>query len=130
MDAQTLRRMVSYPAEFRERLLVDTDAGPQPLDDVLDDWQRRDFTALDAGWRRVAGQATTSGYTRAWLERPRGHSKTSDIAVSVTWALCFSTRRLVGIAAAADREQGRLLRDAISRLVALNPWLGQTLDVQ
>ncbi len=35
-----------------------------------------------------------------------------------------------GVAAAADRDQSRLLRDAILRLVRLNPWLGTVLDVQ
>ncbi len=130
MDGHLLHLISRYPHRFREHIVVDTDSGPRALDSVLDDWQRSDFVALDAGWRRVAGQATTSGYTRAWLERPRGHSKTSDLAVSAAWVLAFSQRRLVGIAAAADREQGRLLRDAVSRLVALNPWLAKTLDVQ
>ena len=65
-----------------------------------------------------------------YLERPRGHSKTSDLAVMVTWALAFAPRMVRGVAAAADRDQSRLLRDAILRLVRLNPWLGPVLDVQ
>jgi phage terminase large subunit-like protein len=35
-----------------------------------------------------------------------------------------------GVAAGADRDQARLLADAIARLVALNPWLDQVLEVQ
>lgn len=117
------------PAEFRERLLIDSDHGPVRLADVVEPWQRADFEALDSGWLRVAGLAD-DGVNRAWLERPRGHSKTSDIAISVAWALAFSPRQLSGVAAAADADQSDLLRRAIERLVRLNDWLDAILVVQ
>ncbi|RMF21842.1 MAG: hypothetical protein D6760_08625 [Deltaproteobacteria bacterium] len=69
-------------------------------------------------------------HRRAWLERPRGHAKTSDLAVMAVWAVAFAPRPLSGVAAAADRDQARLLRDAIARLARLNDWLAATLDVQ
>jgi phage terminase large subunit-like protein len=47
-----------------------------------------------------------------------------------TWALFASRRRLSGIGAAGDQDQARLLRDAISRLLYLNPWLHKLLEVQ
>jgi hypothetical protein len=43
--------------------------------------------------------------------------------------LFASRRKLTGYGAAADRDQARLLRDAIDRLVRLNPWLSQILTV-
>lgn len=117
------------PAYWRSILRVDTDAGPRRLAEVLDPWQAADFEALDEAWLRVAGRSH-EGITRAYLERPRGHSKTSDLAVMVVWALLFSARRLSGVAAAADTEQAALLVAAINRLVFLNPSLAKVLDVQ
>ncbi|MBA4032636.1 MAG: terminase [Planctomyces sp.] len=67
---------------------------------------------------------------RAYLERPRGHSKTSDIALSCAWILAFAREPVNGIAAAADREQAQLLLQAIQRLVRLNPHLLGALQVQ
>ena len=69
-------------------------------------------------------------YQWAWLERPRGHSKTADLAVMASWALFASRRQLFGVAAAGDQDLARLLRDAVRRLVDCNPWLRTILDVQ
>lgn len=123
--------LAADPAKFRAALLIDTDVGPRPLAECLDPWQAADFAALDGGWRRVAGLPNDGGYQRAYLERPRGHSKTADLAVMVLWVLLAATdRRLSGVAAAGDKDQSRLLRDAIAKLVALNPWLNELFDVQ
>ena len=45
---------------------------------MLDPWQKGDFEAIDASWRVLAGvvKEEQGGYWRAYLERPRGHSKT------------------------------------------------------
>jgi hypothetical protein len=110
--------------------LIDADGTPTPFQP--DPWQEADFEALDGAWLSLTGRpgAVAPTIRRAWLERPRGHSKTADLAVPVVWALAFATRPLSGVAAAADRDQARLLRDAIATLARLNRWLGQTLDVQ
>lgn len=128
IDAAALRRMASDPAEFRRGLLIDTDDGPRPF--KPDDWQREDFEALDAGWQQCIGLPVQNGKSRGYLERPRGHAKTSDQAIMATWAIGFAARQISGIAAAGDRDQARLLRDAIARLVSLNPWLVPAIDVQ
>ncbi len=122
---------LSSPAMFRQFVLVETSAGPRVLADALDDWQRADFEALDMAWMKVAGiKSDSTTKCRCYLERPRGHSKTSDLAVMVAWALAAARKPIAGVAAAADRDQGRLLRDAVARLVRLNPWLADHLDVQ
>ncbi len=125
-----LRKLQASPAAFRDSLLIDSDNGAQRLSAVCDDWQRTDFERLDSGWRAVAGHKIERPALRAWLERSRGHSKTSDIAVMLAWVLFASRRRLSGVVAAADRDQARLLRDAVSKLVQLNPWLATYIDVQ
>ena len=129
MDSTTLARLAGDPVVFRQHLLIDTDTGPHPLAHCLDAWQAADFAALDSGWRRVAGH-DVEGRQRAYLERPRGHSKTADLAVMATWALFASRKQISGVAAAADRDQARLLRDAVAKLVSGNPWLAPILEVQ
>ena len=56
--------------------------------------------------------------------------KTTDLAVTAVWALAFATRPLRGYCYAADKDQARLLRDAMETLVRLNPWLGDILTVE
>lgn len=130
LPVEQLRRMAADPAEFRRALLIDTDQGPRPLADVCDPWQAADFAALDPGWRVVAGQPVQDAKLRGYLERPRGHSKTADLAAMAAFGLFASPVCVNGVAAAADLDQGRQLRDAIKRLASLNPWLADVLEVQ
>lgn len=124
MNKATLQKIFADPAEFRAAALPH----------APNDWQAADFCALDPAWRRVAGMATGStsppAKMRAYLERPRGHSKTTDIASMVAWALMASQRQIHGICAAADRDQARLLRNAVDKMTFSNAWLREFLDVQ
>lgn len=130
MDSATLQKLAADPAEFRAALTIDADGGPRRLADCLDDWQAADFAALDAGWRRVVGLPADGAKQRAYLERARGHSKSGDLAVMLSWVLFASRRQLAGVAAAADKDQARLLRDAVAKLISLNAWLAGLMDVQ
>lgn len=106
--------------------------GDRPLADSECRWQTADFVALDASWEAVVtgGGVGVGGVVReddsrtavrrAWLERPRGHSKTSDMAVMVAWALVAGDTPITGLAAAVDRDQAGLLRRAVGRLVDAN----------
>lgn len=118
------------PEQFRSVVYIDTDAGPRRYADVADDWQVADMRALDLSWQRVAGYDVAATYRRAYIERPRGHSKTADAALQAAYAIYASRRRLHGVVAAADADQARLSRDSIARLAALNGWLAAELDVQ
>ncbi len=75
-----LTTLQNDPVKFRKHLRIDVDGTSKQLSSVVDPWQNKDFESLDDGWKRVAGKSTT-GKIRGWLERPRGHSKTSDIGV-------------------------------------------------
>lgn len=117
------------PAAFRSIVRIDTAGGKtEILADVLEDWQKADFEALDSGWRTVAGQSIDSPQLRGYLERPRGHSKTADIATQATFALWSSPRPLKGIVGAGDKDQAGFIRDAIEKLANLNPWLQLKVD--
>ena len=118
------------PAAFRADLTVDVDGTARRFGDVQDDWQTADFAALDPALKRCNGRSTEPARMRAYLERPRGHSKTTDLAVTCCWALAFATRPLRGYCYAADKDQARLLKDAVHTVVRLNPWLGEILSVE
>jgi hypothetical protein len=127
--SDVLKRFAESPAAFRSAVHVDTDMGPRPFGEIMDPRQAATFAALDGGWMRAAGYNTRDGYSRGWSERPRGSSKTADLAVMATWCLAFARRQVSGLGAAVDKDQARLLRDAIQRIVQLNPWLGKLVEV-
>lgn len=120
------------PATFRRDLLVDVDGLPRRFGVVMDDWQKEDFAALDPALLACTGQKKVDAAVkmRAFLERARGHSKTTDLAVTCCYALAFATRPLRGYCYAADKDQAQLLRDAMQTILRLNPWLAKILVVQ
>lgn len=118
------------PAAFRADLIVDVDGVARRFGDVMDPWQSDAFAALDPALQRCAARSDVNAKMRAYLERGRGHSKTTDLAVTCCWALAFSTRPLRGYAYAADKDQASLLRDAMATIIRLNPWLGEILTVE
>ncbi len=133
MNAKLFTKYATNPSSFRNDLLVDVNGSVKKFGDVQDPWQRDDFAALDAGLTLCNGRSesiTEDTRLRIYLERPRGHSKTTDLAVTCTWALAFATRPLKSYAFAADRDQAVLLKNAIETLVRLNPWLARILEVQ
>lgn len=130
IDTKTFQRYAANPSTFRADLVVDVDGVARRFGDCMDPWQRDDFTAIDPALMRCAGRSTVDCRMRAYLERPRGHSKTTDLAVTAAWAMAFATRPLRGYCYAADKDQARLLRDAMATIVRLNPWLGDILTVE
>lgn len=131
INKQKFDRYAADPSAFRADLLVDVDGVARRFGDVMDPWQRADFAALDPGLQRCNGRKPNDdARMRAYLERSRGHSKTTDLAVTCCWALAFSTRPIRGYAFAADRDQAKLLRDAMATVCRLNPWLGEILTVE
>lgn len=129
-DETLFRQMVGDPAVFRANIIVDRDGTPDRFSNCIEPWQDQDFRRCDPGWRTAIGSPVAGASPRAYLERARGHSKTTDIAVSVTWAMVAARRPLRGFCAACDTDQARLLVDAIAKLVRLNPWLTGILEIQ
>lgn len=85
---------------FREQEIILEDG--RRLGDCLDPWQREDFLALDDPRHR-----------HAYLERPRGHSKTSDVGSECVTELVLGGPGRQIIAVAGDEDQARLLLDDV-----------------
>jgi hypothetical protein len=134
MNSDVFSQITGTLVGYLSWLQIEVNGVMQPLISVVDPWQLADLKALWPGLRRVAGLPVSINkqpcYQRAYLERARGHSKTQDIATMSVWALVASRRQILGVAAAGDLDQAKLVRDAIQRLVAMNPDLASLLEVQ
>jgi len=130
MDGTTFRQMTDDPAVFRRELKIIVNRAVVPF--RPDPWQEADFRAMDDAWRYIAGrwQGDPPAVLRLWSERPRGHSKTSDLAVSAVWALLFARRPLTGLAIAADQDQAAILLERIGDLLKANPFVAEFLTIQ
>lgn len=127
--AWSRRTALQDPQTFRNCLFLDADRQHR-LASAIEPWQQRDFTALDPGWKVVAGVDVSSHpIQRGYIERPRGHSKTTDIATQITWILLAAKQPIIGLAAAADRDQADLIHQAIDRLIRFNKPLCDELEL-
>ena len=126
-----LQRMALDPEFYRSQLNIEVSGDVVRYADVHADWQEADFAAMDPGWLYCVGRSKAKPpYLRSLLERPRGGSKTTDLAAMAAWALAFAAFPVKLVSASGDRDQARLLRDAVRRLCELNPWLGNMLEIQ
>ena len=116
------------PSEFRENILLPVD-DETSFQTSVQNWQTQDFEALDQAWQELAGHRRRNRKTirRAYIERPRGHSKTSDMAMQIAWILLEAKQPLIGLAAAADRDQANFIHDSLHRLAKVNPELIEDL---
>jgi len=86
--------------------------------DVAVSWQLADLRAVLAG-----------DVAMHFLVRPRGGSKTSDLAaVAIAWLLSASPGARY-FAAAGDRDQARLLVDAVQGFAARSPSIAEALTI-
>lgn len=107
-------------------------AYPLVLSLVLEDGRRWGEAAEP--WQRADARAIldTSPDAPPWhfLTRPRGGSKTGDVAaVSLAWLLYQAEDRARGYGLAADRDQGALLVDAMAGFVHRTPELAAAVQV-
>jgi hypothetical protein len=117
------------PASFRDALTIPTGRGPARLAEVMAPFQAADFTALDRGFVALAkGERPDLG--RYWLERTKGASKDTDVAVMVLWLLLFGRPGLTIQVAAADFDEADELRKTAKDIIRLNEWLSQSLEVR
>jgi len=131
ISAKTFAKYATSPSDFRDDLVIDVDGSAKRLGAVLQPWQAADFAALDPALQRCNGRRPDAeGPARFYFERPRGSSKTTDLAVVAVWALCFATRPIRGFCFAADRDQAAILKDAVATLCRLNKWVNEIVEVQ
>jgi hypothetical protein len=90
----------------------------RPFGEAMEPWQRDDFAMLDAGEHR-----------HAYLERPRGHSKTADIGTEAVTELMLGPPNQRLYCCAADEDQARLLFEDVAAKFARNPLLRPSVKI-
>lgn len=113
----TKREQINAALDIVEALVLEDG---RPWGDAAHPWQRADVEAILNG-----------AILLHFITRPRGGSKTSDLAaVVIAFLLMLMPPRGRGYGFAADRDQAKLLVDAIAGFVARTPGLADTLEVQ
>lgn len=100
---------------------------------VLDDGRRWGDAAVD--WQRADAQAVLEPGPDAprlhWLGRPKGGSKSTDLAgMGCAWLVEQAEPLQDGYVVAADRDQANRLLDKARGFIARSPELGEVLEVQ
>jgi phage terminase large subunit-like protein len=95
---------------FRREAILLEDG--RALGEVMEPWQADDFRALD-----------DPAHRHAYLERPRGHSKTGDLGTEAVTELVLGRPGSQLFCAAADEEQARLLLEDVRGKFERSPTL-------
>lgn len=131
MDRNTILRMAGCLDVFLNNVQVETDDGPRVWGEIADPWQRSDVEAIrPAVERLVITGAPEPQRQRAWWVRPRGHTKTTDVVLLITWILAFSRRKRRMVWIAVDKGQGLEGRAALMSLLEHNPLLRALLIIK
>jgi hypothetical protein len=90
----------------------------RPFGEVIDPWQGEDFAALD-----------DPQHQHAYLERPRGHSKTGDLGTEAVTELVLGPSGQRLFCAAADEDQAGLLHADVAGKFQRSPLLAPLVKI-
>ncbi len=126
MTAAELQSMARDPAAFRAALVIRCAHGLKRFGDVIAPFQETDFRAMDPAFVALAqGRKPERG--RFWLERTKGGSKDSDLAVMMLWLLAFSGRPVRIQIGAYDSDQADEVRLIIQDILRIDAPLNRLL---
>lgn len=119
------------PMFFFKNTIIAGPKGECKLGDVWADFQKRDFKAFTPALEYLAGISDKKPkHQRFFIQRSRGSSKTSDIALVVLWLLLFSKKALQGYCVAEDKAQAGLIRQQMIQILQYNNWIEDILDIK
>jgi phage terminase large subunit-like protein len=96
----------------------------------LDDGRRWGEAALPWQWEDASAILDPAGPRYHFVTRPRGASKTTDLgAITLSYMLSQAPNGARLYALAADRDQGKLLLDAVKGFAMRTPLVGRALDI-
>jgi len=133
MNPSKLQKYAQDPLAFVVDLAIPSTVGPCRFGDIMADFQRRDFEAIvPALLALAAGRKPDIG--RFWIERTKGASKDTDVAVCLLWLLVFAPQMLEIQVGAYDSAQASETRKIIRAILAidapLNRLCASVVDVQ
>jgi len=113
---------------FCRGLVIDSQFGAQVLETCIAKFQRDTLNDLSPSLHALR-DGTMPPCRRFWIERTKKASKDADLAMIVIWLAAFATRPFYGEVGAADREQAGIVKDRVSNLLHLNPWLNEYIKL-
>jgi len=121
------RKSVGY---FLDRVVINSYPEPRAFGEIAEDWQKEILRPKVAALEGMTGLRTYHGPRSFLTVLPRGHDKSSLEGRLMSWALCYSPRKIEGYLCAADRDQAALVMRAMKDEADLNPWYRDKLDFQ
>ena len=129
VDAEIRARCPKDFLLFARSLMIPSANGKLLFDDCMAPFQRECFAELAPNLESIR-DGRKPALRRWWIERTKGASKDSDLAVCMLWLLAFPTRPIYLQVGAADKDQAAIIRRRMEDILHYNPWLGEHVEVQ
>lgn len=115
---------------FLDQIVIPASPEPKRFGACADPWQREKVAPLIPALEHLMGRRPDyAGPMRFMSILARGHNKSSEEAWLATALTLGSKRHIEGYILAADRDQGRLIVQAVRDLIGLNEWIGTYVKV-
>lgn len=108
---------------YLDRVHIPLAGTPRPFGDVADPWQLEVAAPKAAAVDGLCGLSPYHGPLSFLTILPRGHDKSSLEARFANFCIRFSRRRIDGYLCAADKDQARLILEAMRVEADLNPHM-------
>ncbi len=129
MNAGKIKQFKADPMAFFASIVVESAHGPQLLGDIWAPFQVEWFQAVTPSLLAIErGERPPIG--RFFVERTKGGSKDSDIALAILHLLAFTQRPLAIQIGAGDKDQADEPREILAGILRLNPWLKGHIEIQ
>lgn len=116
---------------FRANLQVDGPGNRQwRMHDIEDSDQKADAAAMAPALQHICERGPMPDVRKFFIQRSRGRSKTTDIAIASLYVLFACKKKLTCVAVAEDKDQGKIVLDQLQKVLQHNPWLSQYVMVQ
>jgi len=114
---------------FARGLTIPSAEGPRQFDEVMAPFQREFLEQIEPSLK-AARVGDEPPRRRWWIERTKGASKDSDLAVCLLWLLAFPGRPLYMQVGAGDRDQAAIVRKRMEDLLYYNGWLAEWVSIK
>jgi hypothetical protein len=115
---------------YLQSVVINAQPNPRRFGDCAEPWQRELIGPKVGAFEYLAGLRDSYDGPMSFFDvLARGHDKSSLEGRFATWLLLASRRTIHGYIVAADRDQGRLILQAIEDELRLNPWVASRVKV-
>lgn len=120
------RRSLRY---YLDHVVINSSPEPRAWGTIREPWQDERLASKVPIFEALAGLwKPPSNFVWNFCDiLPRGHDKSSLEGRLCSWLLLHSRRPITGYILAADRDQGKLILQAMQEEAALNPWVHEEL---